>query len=173
MKSWNLSKNSCTDLELGITASVVAESFMVSDLNGKDALSIGEIQNQYPNYFDQYCNPQSNEAETFIDPENTAIKNQADQILNTAGTNNSFIVAKEIFKWLKEKTEYVIHENNDNTVQSCDITLDEKTGDCDDLSFLYISLCRAVKIPVRFIRGFLIEENIGIPHAWADRKSVV
>jgi len=168
MKSWNLSKNSCTDLELGITASVVAESFMDSNLNGKDALNIDEIQNQYLNYVDQYCKPQSNETKTFIDPESTSIKSQADQILNTAGTNNSFIVAKEIFKWLKEKTEYVIHENGDNIVQSCNITLDKKTGDCDDLSFLYISLCRAVKIPARFIRGFLIEENTGIPHAWVE-----
>ena len=168
MKSWNLSKNSCTDLELGITASFVAESFMVSDLNGKDALSIDGIQNQYPDYVDQYCESQSNETKTFIDPENTAVKNQANQILNTAGTNNSFIVAKEIFKWLKGNTEYVIHENNNNIAQSCDITLDEKTGDCDDLSFLYISLCRSVKIPARFIKGFLIEENVGIPHAWAE-----
>jgi len=168
MKSWNLSKNSCTDLELGITASFVAESFMVSNLNSKDALSIDEIQNQHPAYVDQYCKSQSNETKIFIDPENIAIKNQANHILNTAGTNNSFIVAKEIFKWLKENTEYAIHENNDNIVQSCDITLDEKTGDCDDLSFLYISLCRSVKIPARFIRGFLIGENIGIPHAWVE-----
>lgn len=168
MKSWNLSKNSCTDLELGITASVIAESFVVSDLNGDDALTIEEIQNHYPLYVSQYCNAQSNDTRIFIDPDSTIIKNKANQILNTAGTNNSFLAAKQIFIWLKENTEYSIHLPGDNNVQTCDVTLEKKTGDCDDLSFLYIALCRAVNIPARFVRGFLIEDLEAVAHAWAE-----
>ena len=37
---------------------------------------------------------------------------------------------------------------------------------------MYISLCRAVNIPARFIRGFLVEKINGVlevtPHAWAE-----
>ena len=32
----------------------------------------------------------------------------------------------------------------------------------------YISLCKSLGIPARFIRGFLIEENTAIPHAWTE-----
>jgi len=168
MKSWNLSKNSCTDLELGITASVIAESFMVSDLSGENALSIENIQKQYPSLVAQYCNAQSNETKIFINPDDLLIKNKANEILNNAGTNNSFLVAKEIFSWLKENTDYKIHTADDNILQTCDSTFNKKTGDCDDLSLLYISLCRAVNIPARFIRGFLVEENQATAHAWAE-----
>jgi len=168
MKSWNLSKDSCNDLELGITANVVAESFVISDLTGSNALTIEEIGDNYPSYVSQYCKAQSNDTKTFIDPDNLLIRNKADEIFTKAGTNNSFLVAKEIFSWLKENTEYQIHASGDNNVQSCDVTFEEKTGDCDDLSFLYISLCRSLNIPARFIRGFLIEENLAIAHAWVE-----
>jgi len=59
------------------------------------------------------------------------------------------------------------------SVQPAALTLQKKTGDCDDLSFLYISLCRAVGIPARFIRGYLLSENnagdvSATPHAWTE-----
>ena len=168
MKRWNISKNSCNDLDLGITANVIAESFVVNDLNGGNALIINELENLYPSYISQYCNSQSNDTKTFIDPDNSLIKNRANQILSDAGTNNSFLVAKQIFVWLKENTEYTTHQEGDNNVQTCVVTIEEKNGDCDDLSFLYISLCRSLRIPSRFIRGFLIEEGQAIPHAWAE-----
>ena len=45
-------------------------------------------------------------------------------------------------------------------------------GDCDDLSFLYISLCRSIGIPARFISGFVVKGNGEIldpaAHAWAE-----
>ena len=47
-----------------------------------------------------------------------------------------------------------------------------KSGDCDDLSVLYISLCRSIGIPARLISGYLIEERNGevlaVGHAWAE-----
>jgi len=165
--SWNLSKTSCSNLKLGLSASVTSQSFMVSDLNGADALTIQEIQNNHSEIVEQYCNAQSNETITFIDPNNQNIQIQAQVILNQAGSTNAFLVAKQAFIWLKENTQYKMHSENNN-VQTCAYTLEHKTGDCDDLSFLYISLCRALDIPARFIRGFLIEETYAIPHAWAE-----
>lgn len=168
MKSWNITDSETTDYNLGITATIISESYIVSDLSGKNALTIDEINEQYPDLVNQYCQAQANETKVIIDPFDTDILQTAYEILNSSNTNNSFLVAKELFIWLKKHTSYKIHEIGDNEVQSASVTYQCKTGDCDDLSFLYISLCRSIGIPTRFIRGFLVEEDNAIPHAWAE-----
>jgi transglutaminase-like putative cysteine protease len=167
LKSWNITSITSKDYDLGITATVRGESYIIADLNGANALSIQEINNQHSNLVNQYTQAQSNKTTVFIDPNDPEISAKASEILNNAGTNNAFLVAKELFIWLKQHTTYQIH-SGDNNVQPACITLQCKTGDCDDLSFLYISLCRTIDIPARFIRGFLVEENGAIPHAWVE-----
>jgi hypothetical protein len=167
VKSWNITSYLSKVYDLGITTTVQANSFIVSDLNGENALTIQEINEQYPDLIKQYTKAQTNETTIFIEPNNPNIVNIASQVSNSAGTNNSFLVSKELFRWLKEYTTYETHYNNDKA-QTAIYTLQCKTGDCDDLSFLYISLCRSIKIPSRFIRGFLIEKNRAIPHAWVE-----
>ncbi|KYK19956.1 hypothetical protein AYK24_04670 [Thermoplasmatales archaeon SG8-52-4] len=167
MYIWNITSYITKNYNLGITTSVESESYIATDLNGEDALSIQEIKNQYQSYVNQYCQAQSNETTVYIDPNNPIISEIASNLLKSAGTNNSFLAALEIFKWLKQNTRYQIHIEN-NSAQPAGITLKYKTGDCDDLSFLYMSLCRSIGIPSRFIRGFLIEENIAVPHAWVE-----
>ncbi|UCD14470.1 MAG: transglutaminase domain-containing protein [Thermoplasmatales archaeon] len=170
--SWNISGIDNATYELGVTASIESESFLVSGLNGEDALTIQEINSFYPEMVQKYCHEQSNRATTFIDPTDPDIKTIARGVLNQAKVNNSFIIAKSLFTWLKENTNYQIHDGQGD-VQPAAVTLQKKTGDCDDLSYLYISLCRAVGIPARFIRGYLVqEEENGIvtatAHAWAE-----
>lgn len=165
MLRWNISGENDNNYELGITATIVAGSFLVSDLNGENALSIQEID---PNLVSQYCHEQSNETIKFIDPDHSGIKNTATNILNQADSSNAFAVAKEIFTWLKQNTNYQVS----SSFQAASVTFQKQTGDCDDLSFLYISLCRAVNIPARFIRGFVVEEENGVAnavsHAWTE-----
>ena len=168
---WNISGNSDNNYELGITATVQAESFLVSDLNGEDALTIQEINMLHPDRVVQYCHEQTVGNKTYIDPNDPNIKNTSNFVKNQAYSNNAFVLAKSLFVWLKENTDYQIH-GNEATVQPASVTYQLETGDCDDLSFLYISLCRSLGIPARFIRGFLIEEKNGMffagPHAWAE-----
>ena len=170
--SWNISGDDETTFELGITATVVAESFLVSDLNGANAVAVQELSTLYPTVSKKYLQMQSNGSALLIDPANANIKTIAQNVVDEAETDNSFILAKELFLWLKENTEYKIHKR-DGSVQPAAVTLQKKTGDCDDLSFLYISLCRAVGIPARFIRGYLLSEEesegiIATPHAWTE-----
>lgn len=167
MYIWEITSSLTKNYDLGITTNVEAESYIGSDLNGENALSIYEIKDQYPTYFKQYCQAQSNETYIYIDPNNPSIRAIATNLFNNTKTNNSFLVALEIFKWLKENIMYQIHVKNNNA-QPASVTLQYKTGDCDDLSFLYISLCRSIGIPSRFIRGFLIDENNAVPHAWVE-----
>jgi len=171
IKRWNISSNDNVDYNLGMSAFVVSESFIVSDLNGVTALSIQEIATLHSDLVDQYCRAQSNETATLIDPDNPAIAAKASEIYDDVGTDNSFIVAADLFRWLKQVTSYQTHSERDD-VQKSSYTMSCKTGDCDDLSFLYISLCRSVGIPARFIRGFLVEkinnEVVVTPHAWSE-----
>jgi hypothetical protein len=168
---WNDSNLGTSNLIYGVTANITAESFLVNSLEGKEALSLINIKNYHYYIYDKYCKQQSYENITFIDPENSTIKSIALNVLDNANSSNSFTVAKNLFIWLKENTIYQIHEEN-NTVQSAIDTLTKGSGDCDDLSFLYISLCRSVGIPARLISGFLVEENNGIitsvGHAWVE-----
>jgi len=167
VKSWDINSSLNTEYDLGITATVQVQSFIVSDLNGGNALTIQEIKDQYPDLMAQYTKPQSNDTTVFVNPYDPNIANIASQVLNRAGTNNAFLVAKELFKWLKQYTTYETHFEND-VAQTASYTLQCKKGDCDDLSFLYISLCRSLEIPARFIRGFLVEKNNAVRHAWVE-----
>jgi len=171
MKRWNITDSNTNSYQLGITAEVTAESFIISDLTGKGALTISEIKNQHFAIYSKYTNAQSNDTLTFIDPDNPLVKSVAQNILSKANSNNSFILAKNLFIWLKENTDYEKHFG-DESVQPVSKTCQLLTGDCDDLSFLYISLCRAIGIPARFIRGFTVEEKNRVveivPHAWAE-----
>ena len=169
---WNVSGSDDATYELGITASIESESFLVSDLNGDSALTIQEIENFYPEIVEQYCHEQSKGVTNLIDPNNPNIKTIADTVLRQAETNNSFVIAKLLFTWLKENTNYQMH-NGQGEVQPASVTLQKKTGDCDDLSFLYISLSRSIDIPARFVRGYLLQrekngEVTATAHAWVE-----
>ncbi len=168
---WNISGKTSRTMELGITANIEAESFIVSDLKGENALTVEQISQYYPTIANRYLNEQYQGDVVLIDPNNPNIKTTANQVILNQDTDNSFIIAKELFKWLKQNVNYEIHLSQSD-VQPAFTTFKKKTGDCDDLSVLYISLCRAAGIPARFIRGFLInEENgdiIATGHAWSE-----
>lgn len=171
MYVWNLSGDTSNAYQLGVQATVQSQTFLVEDLNGAAAFSRNMIRQQHPELVEHYCQPQDHEGVVYIDPENAQITAQANEIRREANTDNSFALAKALFIWLKEHTVYTIHPD-DPTVQSSSETLSKKTGDCDDLSFLYIALCRSLDIPARFIRGYLITTSENMPsigpHAWAE-----
>jgi hypothetical protein len=169
---WNISANEDQTFTLGVTAQVNAQGFLVSDLNGVDALTVQEIHENYPTIVHQFTHVQANETTRFIDPENLEIQAIARMTHEEAATNNSFLLAKSLFAWLKENIQYQTHPD-ESGVQSATVTLQKKTGDCDDLSFLYVTLCRAAGIPARFIRGYLLTVYDNgtadvTAHAWTE-----
>ena len=169
---WNISGSDDNNYRLGIVANATAQSFLVSDLNGENALTLQEIQTLYPALVTQYCQDQIDSSTTYIESNNAIIKSTTNAVLYQVNSNNSFLVAKGLFQWLKQYTNYKTHIDDDNRVQPAMTTYQLRTGDCDDLSFLYISLCRSVGIPARFIRGYLIEEVDEVinpvAHAWVE-----
>jgi hypothetical protein len=167
MKIWDITSTETKNYDLGVTTTIQSESYLISDLTGANALSIQELSDQYPEYVEQYCQAQSNDSIIYIDPNDPNIVAVASNLFSTVAKDNAFLIAKEFFIWLKQQTTYQIHIVNNNA-QPASFTLQCRTGDCDDLSFLYMSLCRSVGIPSRFIRGFLIEDNVAIPHVWVE-----
>jgi transglutaminase-like putative cysteine protease len=169
---WNISANEDQTFILGVAAQVNIQGFLVSDLNGVDALTVQEIHENYPTIVQQFTHVQANETIRFIDPENPEIQAIARMTHDMAATNNSFLLAKSLFAWLKGNIQYQTHPD-ESGVQPAMVTLQKKTGDCDDLSFLYVTLCRAAGIPARFIRGYLLTENSNgaadaTTHAWTE-----
>jgi transglutaminase-like putative cysteine protease len=168
---WNISGDSDTSYTLGVSSSVQSETLLVADLNGAQALTTTQIRQQHADLVDQYCQNQSVDGVAYIDPFTDEINDRAHEIRREENTDNAFLLAKALFVWLKENYNYYVHPSSPN-VQPALETFRKKTGDCDDLSFLYISVCRALNIPARFIRGYLITTaedmpSIG-PHAWAE-----
>ncbi len=165
---WNITGATPNHYILGVQTKVTAETYLYPDLSGESADSLAQLRVSAEDYITRYTNVQGNETIRFIDPANPAIKAVADSVLRNSSTN-SLLLAKALFRWLKENIHYQLHESNG--VQPAATTLVLKTGDCDDLSFLYISLCRAVGIPARFIRGYLVSEGTpmqAVAHAWAE-----
>ena len=168
---WNLAGIDQASYELGLSVAIEAEALLVTDLEGEKVLTIGEIQETYSDITQNYLNQQSNDTLVLIDPQDSAIQNIANEVKTKVETENSLLLAKALFIWLKENTSYQIHPNQEH-VQPASETFLKKTGDCDDLSYLYISLCRAIGIPARFIRGYLLQEENGevtaAAHAWSE-----
>jgi hypothetical protein len=168
---WNISGTGSKDYKLGVEADVIVESFLTSDLNGEGALTLEEIKNLHPEVIDKYCQDQIFDNLAYLEKDNDFIKSSAESVLNQVDSNNSFLVAKGLFQWLKQNTDYQIHPEEDR-VQRAITTYQRMRGDCDDLSFLYISLCRSVGIPARLISGILIQQVddtvSAVRHAWAE-----
>lgn len=168
---WNINRTDGDNYRLGLEATTTAESFLVSNLNGEGALTLEEIQILYPDVVNKYVKDQIDNNLAYLESNNTFIKSSAQSVLSQVNNNNSFLVAKGLFQWLKQNTKYQTHPE-ENKVQRAIITYQLRKGDCDDLSFLYISLCRSVGIPARLISGFLIQEvnsfASAVRHAWVE-----
>ncbi len=73
--------------------------------------------------------------------------------------------AKLIYAWITENISYKKPSYNFGNLSA----LQSKKGDCGDMSFLFVSLCRALKIPARAIFGWwVIAPGKTGPHAWAE-----
>lgn len=96
---------------------------------------------------------------TMIDPSNIEIKAIADQVKSETDSDDAWTVAKAMFVWLKSNTAYYQGSGSGAYTQSAIEMLHSRRGDCDELSYLYISLCRAAGIPARLVRGYVVERG--------------
>ncbi len=136
----------------------------------KKEMSIADAASSQPGYLGSETTTEQ-EARAMIDPSNSEIKALAEQIKNKTGSDDSWTVAGAIFAWMKNNTIYYHDAESDRYTQSAIEVLHNRRGDCDELSFLYISMCRAAGIPARFAEGYLVEKKTNetqAGHMWAE-----
>ncbi|PKK81397.1 MAG: hypothetical protein CVT47_02655 [Thermoplasmata archaeon HGW-Thermoplasmata-2] len=135
-------------------------------------MSVTTAMQGQPDYIgDQWLN-KGGESRRMIEPSNEEIKKIANEIKNSTRSENVWELAKEIFNWHKNHTEYEREVVGEGYTQSALEVLHSGKGDCDELSYLYISLCRAAGIPSRFVEGYMVSpkeetEKFG-GHVWAE-----
>jgi hypothetical protein len=94
---------------------------------------------------------------------NDHIKSLAQKIVG--GESNPLRQATLLFTWVVETIHYKRHPKKAGNLTA----LKERKGDCGDMSFLFISLCRALNIPARAVFGWWTTgHGREGPHAWAE-----
>ena len=96
------------------------------------------------------------------------IKEKANEIV--AGETDLFSVIFKIAEWTKKEVPYDLNTLTENAVQSSSWVFRNKQGVCDEITGLFISLCRSVGIPARFVSGTVYSEELGdwSNHGWAE-----
>ena len=86
------------------------------------------------------------EPSPYIECRHPAIKKLAGEI--GADKTHAWDRVETIYDWVREKVKY----QKNTPTQSCLQTLKDELGDCDEMSSLFIALCRASGVPARMVR---------------------
>jgi hypothetical protein len=134
---------------------------VVWNFDSSDVMTLGEAQDTddtFQKLIDNYNGP-----EWKIDPTESQIVALAEQ-LQTEGTIYDQLLS--IFNYLDENFGYSTARGGE--VKSPTETIHDRTGDCDDMSFLYVAISRAMGIPAWVELGALYDEASSqwVGHAW-------
>lgn len=85
----------------------------------------------------------------------------------TAGKTTALAKAKAIFSYLNDKTSYTYYLNTRNGALT---TWNKKTGNCVDLTHLFVAVSRAAGIPARYVHGAncVFRSGLVVGHVWAE-----
>ncbi len=109
-------------------------------------------------------------AETIDSDDNDIIK-LASQLVK--GEDDLYEAVFKLAKWTEDNIEYDLSTLTEGVSQKASWVLLNKQGVCDELTSLFIAMCRSVGIPARFITGLayteseLFTDNWGA-HGWAE-----
>ncbi len=83
------------------------------------------------------------------------IESTAQEIVEAARTigadkSSAWERIEAVYDWVREKIQF--EDNRGGTVKGAVATLKDGTGDCDEMTSLFIALCRAKNIPARTVR---------------------
>ncbi|KYK26299.1 hypothetical protein AYK26_05315 [Euryarchaeota archaeon SM23-78] len=103
------------------------------------------------------------------------INNEIRQIASSVvqGEDDLFRAVYKIADWVDNNVEYDLSTITAEATQKASWVLDNKKGVCDEITSLFIAMCRSVGIPARFVAG-ISYSNINLqndgwgPHGWAE-----
>ncbi len=117
------------------------------------------------------------EAEEFLmpsataDSDNEAVMRLANELAE--GEDDLFVVVHNLATWTQQNIEYNLSTLTADVSEKASWVLANRKGVCDEITNLFIAMCRSLGIPARFVSGIayteseLFSENWG-PHGWAE-----
>jgi transglutaminase-like putative cysteine protease len=84
----------------------------------------------------------------------------------TAGISDPWQSALAIMRFVHAHLEYIPASTHVNT--HLREVLASRRGVCQDFAHVMLGLCRAMKIPARYISGYLATERASATHAWVE-----
>ncbi|HXA44122.1 MAG TPA: transglutaminase family protein [Candidatus Angelobacter sp.] len=84
----------------------------------------------------------------------------------TSGLTDAWLAALALMKFVHGHLKYESFSTNVHTHMS--EVLKDRRGVCQDFAHLMIGLCRALKIPARYVSGYLATETASATHAWVE-----
>lgn len=85
-----------------------------------------------------------------------------------AGESNPLLKAQRIFRWVNDYFPWASAREYSTIENIPEYVLDNRHGDCGQVSLLFITLCRCSGIPARFQSGFMMHPNAWNLHDWAE-----
>ena len=84
----------------------------------------------------------------------------------TEGRSDVWPAALELMRFTHE---YLTYEPNSTHVHTnMSEVIAQKRGVCQDFAHLLIGLCRSIRIPARYVSGYLATETASATHAWME-----
>lgn len=76
--------------------------------------------------------------------------------------------AQRIFRWINDHFPWASAREYSTIENIPEYVLDNRHGDCGQVSLLFITLCRCSGIPARFQSGFMMHPRAWNLHDWAE-----
>lgn len=113
------------------------------------------------NYEEQYLKETDS-----VDFKNKEIRELASSI--AAGQDNEYEVVHSLAKWVNENIEYSLDTTTTQASQKASWVLENRRGVCDELTNLFIGMCRSVGIPARFVSGISYTTDARFSDQWSS-----
>ena len=84
----------------------------------------------------------------------------------TQGIDDAWLATLALMKYVNGLLKYESNSTHVHTHMS--EVLKDRRGVCQDFAHLMLGLCRALKIPARYVSGYLATEAASATHAWVE-----
>jgi len=111
------------------------------------------------------------EPSTNIDSDHPVVKKTANQLIGDK--NDLYEVLFTLAEWVNKNINYSLDTLSLEASERSSVVLNTRRGVCDELTNLFIGLCRASGIPARFVSGIsytnsqLFDDSWGL-HGWSE-----
>ncbi|WP_295722769.1 transglutaminase domain-containing protein [uncultured Methanobrevibacter sp.] len=85
----------------------------------------------------------------------------------TKGLTSNYAKAVKMFNWVRDNIKYSYYYNSQ---QGAAKTLKLRSGNCCDQSNLYVAMCRAVSLTIRYVHGYCHFSDGWYGHVWTEVK---